>query len=179
MVEDKLATVVVAVNSDPRIRRLLDSLLRQSAPKDTFEVIVVENGSSQFADLSSMSDRSVHYLRLDESNMAAARNLGLNAAKGKFLLLTDADCVAQSDWIERISNHLSKGPYAAVGGTIRKFEPKTWTQRYAITVVDGQARLSYLPALPLPYVAGANAGFGATLTTLIANIVSSHEVGVE
>jgi GT2 family glycosyltransferase len=51
---------------------------------------------------------------------------------------------------------------AVVGGMIVKHQPRTWAQRHAITVVDGQHKLSYLPALHLPYVAGANAGFMAS-----------------
>ena len=54
---------------------------------------------------------------------------------------------------------LLDGEHAHVGGRIRSYQPRTWTQRYAITIVDGQESLSYLPAMPLPYVAGANAGF--------------------
>jgi GT2 family glycosyltransferase len=159
MAEDLLATVVVAVKGDHRVYRLLDSLLGQTLASDTFEILVVENGSSQFADLGGVAGGVVQYLHVAEPNMAAARNRGLNAARGRYLLLTDADCVARPDWIERMTICLGAGRYAAVGGGIDRFEPKTWTQRYAITVVDGQVELSYLPALTLPYVAGANAGF--------------------
>lgn len=37
--------------------------------------------------------------------------------------------------------------------------PCTWVQRHTTTIVDGQSQLCYLPALGLPYVAGANAGY--------------------
>src|SRR5262249_9427070 len=88
-------------------------------------------------------------------------NLGLGAARGRYLLLTDADCVADPGWIAALCGALAETGAAAVGGAIRKHEPTTWVQRYAITVVDGQARVSYLPALDLPYVVGANGGFDA------------------
>jgi len=101
----------------------------------------------------------VRYLHNPEANSAAARNLGLGAARGRYLLLTDADCVAKADWIDQMTAALAQGQAAAVGGVIGKYNPKTWTQQYAIAIVDGQTTLSYLPALHLPYVAGANAGF--------------------
>jgi hypothetical protein len=97
-VTDLLASVIVAVRGDARARRLLASLASQTIPRESYEVIVVENASA-----------------------------GL-----------------------------------AAGGTIVKHRPGTWAQRHAITVVDGQRSLSYLPALHLPYVAGANAGFAAS-----------------
>lgn len=159
MTSPLIASVVVAVHGDPRVRRLLMSLARQSLPPHRYEVIVVENGSAELAD----TDRAygiVRYVHLPLANSAAARNAGLDLAQGQFLLLTDADCVARPDWIEKLTAPLAEGDVAAVGGSIVKHEPRSWTQRYAITVVDGQRALSYLPALHLPYVAGANAGFG-------------------
>jgi GT2 family glycosyltransferase len=159
MADETLVSVIVAVKGDCRIYRLVDSLLAQSLPAGSFEVVVVENGSSQFADVTSRGSGQVRYLHLAEGNMAAARNAGLNAACGRYLLLTDADCIAEPEWVERMTACLAEGRYGAVGGSIVKFAPTTWTQRHAITVADGQAQLSYLPALPLPYVAGANAGY--------------------
>lgn len=153
-----LASVVVAVNSDPRIRRLINSLTAQTIPKSAYEVIVVENGSTQFAGID-MAAGLVRYLHRDRANLPAARNAGLAAARGRYLLLTDADCVAHPKWIETMTTRLADRSVVAAGGTIRKYHPRTWTQRHAITIVDGQHQLSYLPALHLPYVAGANAGF--------------------
>jgi glycosyltransferase involved in cell wall biosynthesis len=153
-----LASVVVAVKGDGRVRRLVDRLLHQTVPVDAYEVIVVENGSAVFADLDGLGAR-VRYLHVDEANSAAARNAGLAAARGRYLLLTDADCVPEVDWIEKMTDRLAVGNVIGVGGFIGKLNPRTWTQRYAITVVDGQRGLNYLPALHLPYVVGANAGF--------------------
>lgn len=154
-----LATVVVAVTKDRRLYRLLDSLRKQTVPQDEFEVVVVENGSAALADVASSGGGGVRYFHLPDANMAAARDVGLHAARGRYLLLTDADCVVLPDWIEQMVAELDRGEYTVVGGRIGKLEPRSWTQRYGITVVDGQTTLNYLPALALPYVAGANAGF--------------------
>lgn len=153
-----LTSVVVAVRGDARARRLTESLASQSVPKSTYEVIVVENGSTSLADLQG-AHGIVRYAHRADGNSAGARNVGLGLARGRFLLLTDADCVARSDWIEKMTGHLAASTAAGAGGLIVKHRPKTWAQRHAITIVDGQRQLSYLPALHLPYVAGANAGF--------------------
>ena len=155
-----LLTVVVAVKGDRRVQRLLRSLLNQTQPRHTYEVIVVENGSSTLADVRTLDTDIVRYFHSSEPNTAAARNIGLRVARGRYLLLTDADCVARPDWIEQMHRHLAADSNTAtVGGSIVKYEPKTFTQRFGITIVNGQSELNYLPALPLPYVAGANAGF--------------------
>jgi GT2 family glycosyltransferase len=153
-----LASVVVAVHRDPRAWRLLRSLAGQSVPRQVYEVIVVENGSADLADTEGAYG-IVRYVHLSRANSAAARNVGLALARGRFLLLTDADCVTRPDWIEKMTGKFADSAVVAVGGSIGKYQPRTWTQRYAITVVNGQQKLSYLPALSLPYVAGANAGF--------------------
>jgi GT2 family glycosyltransferase len=156
-----LASVVVPVHSDPRARRLLHSLIRQTTPSDRYEVIVVENGSAVLSDVDG-SGGVVRYLHAEQPNSAAARNLGLRTARGRFLLLTDADCVVAPNWIEAMTSALQTGA-AAVGGAIHPYRPRTWTQRHAITIANGQTTLNYLPALHLPYVAGANAGFDTAL----------------
>jgi len=153
-----LASVVVAVKDDQRVYRLVDRLLHQTVPRDAYEVLVVENGSARFGDVDGLGG-VVRYRHSPIANSAAARNVGLQAARGRYLLLIDADCVPETDWIENLTHRLAVGDIAGVGGLIGKYNPKTWTQRYAITVADGQRRLNYLPALHLPYVVGANAGF--------------------
>jgi GT2 family glycosyltransferase len=156
--EELLVSVVVAVCADQRVRRLLDSLGNQSLSGYRFEVIVIENGSHELSDVDGRHGL-VRYLHASQANSAAARNIGLRAARGRFLLLTDADCVVAPDWVQTMCDALSAGPLAAVGGPIQPYEPRTWVQRGAITIVDGQQTLNFLPAMPLPYVAGANAGF--------------------
>ncbi len=158
---DLLASVVVAVKDDQRVRRLLGSLLAQTMASDRYEVIVVENGSTVLSDVEGLGDGLVRYVHHGPANAAVARSVGLGRARGRYMLLTDSDCITDPRWIERMTDVLATGQFAAVGGVIRKHSPTTWVQRHAITIVDGQQRLSYLPALDLPYVAGANAGFDA------------------
>jgi glycosyltransferase involved in cell wall biosynthesis len=152
------ASVVIAVHGDQRARRAVAALVTQSADATSYEVIVAENGSSDLADLDG-AHGIVRYLHTPEANSAAARNAGLWSARGRYLLLTDADCVPHPQWVEQMTLALAASGVGAVGGHIIKHTPRTWVQRHAITIVDGQHEPSYLPALHLPYVAGANAGF--------------------
>ena len=45
-----LASIVLPVHADPRARRLLSALAAQTAPRGSYEVIVIENGSADLAD---------------------------------------------------------------------------------------------------------------------------------
>jgi glycosyltransferase involved in cell wall biosynthesis len=68
-------TVVVAVKADRRVYRLLRSLLDQTEPRHTYEVIVVENGTSVLTDIRALDAGVVRYLHTPEANAAAARNM--------------------------------------------------------------------------------------------------------
>ena len=170
-------SVIVCVKSDLRIHRLIESLVNQTVPKEQYEIIVVENGSYVLGDLSEKYKPTVRYIQTSTANRAVARNLGLRAARGRFLLMIDADCVASPDWIERLSERLAAGSSGAVGGAIRKYLPHSFTQRYGITVANGQLELSYLPALPLPYVASANAGYITASLLSIGGFDEAFESG--
>ena len=171
------ATVVIAVKDDDRIYRLLDSLACQDVAKEDFEVIVVENGSKKHADVAVHPTLTIRYFQLEVSNMARARNLGVSRASGLYVLSTDADVVASPQWVGRMLSALETGRYGAVGVAIEKFQPETLVQKHAITICDGQRAVSYLPALDLPYVAGANCGYHSDTIRLVGGFDEDLESG--
>lgn len=153
-----LVTVAVVVRADKRLYRLLSSLESQTISSADFEIVVVENGSRMHDDVVELHP-SVRYFWLPEANLAKARNAALQVARGKYYLMTDADCVAEFDWVEKMLSALVNAAYVGMGGSISKIHQGNWVQKNAITIVDGQNGLNYLPALHLPYVVGANCGF--------------------
>ena len=70
---DLLASVVVAVRGDARVRRLLASLASQTIPRESYEVIVAENGSAGLADTDGAYGL-VRYVHQARSSCGAARN---------------------------------------------------------------------------------------------------------
>ncbi len=84
-------------NSAERIGPALESLVAQDLDRAEFEVIVVDNGSSD-ALLDRIGlvreqhpDLSVRYLRLSEGNASLAWNMGIQSAHGLFVTLLDDD----------------------------------------------------------------------------------------
>lgn len=151
-----VASVVIAVRGDERALRALEALEVQSTLRNTYELILVENGT---ACLGERVAPNIIYRHLSDANMPAARNVGLRLARGEFVLFTDADCVPHEDWIARMVSALETQDHAGIGGRIERYRPESATQQFGSNIVNGQQTLSYLPALRLPYVAGANAGF--------------------
>lgn len=157
--EEKLskASVIIPVYEDERLERCLESLSIQSIGKESYEIIVVENGSEQkFRELSERY--RARYVYLPEANMPRARNKGLEKARFDRILFTDADCVLPYHWLEDMIKGLDKS--RVVGGPINNLpEDGGFLSRYSQPICHGQETLNYLPILDLPYVAGANSGF--------------------
>lgn len=108
--------VVPAYNAAGTIRSCLESILGQGLDGAPTEIIVVDNAST---DSSPEIARGypVRLLAEDVPTAAAARNRGIEAARGRWIALVDADCVLPVDWTARALLVLQEEQTAcAVGG---------------------------------------------------------------
>lgn len=90
----KVSVIVPVYNSERYIRESLDSILRQ--PRlDAMEVICVDDGSSdssrEIVESYLKVDSRVRLIRQDHQGPGIARNAGMDAAKGVYIALLDAD----------------------------------------------------------------------------------------
>ena len=99
-----LASVVIpAYNAADTIGRCLRALSRQSLAAGSYEVIVVDDGSTDgTVAAAEASGAEVTVLRQQHVGPAAARNLGAGHARADIVLFTDADCVPAEDWAEQL-----------------------------------------------------------------------------
>jgi len=116
-------SVIIPVYDDlERLANCLENLAAQSYPKDRYEVVVVDNGSAQSP--KDITDKFDFCVLTDELTPGsyAARNTGLEIAKGEALAFTDADCKPQPGWIEMGVKTLQQaGTNSLVGGKIKVF----------------------------------------------------------
>jgi GT2 family glycosyltransferase len=124
------ASVIVPTYRDwQRLELCLAALAAQSLPRETFEIIVVDNDDSPLPE----QQRPVGalYFHAPEGFSYAARNAGLHRASGKVLAFTDADCIPDSHWLERGLEALAAQTCDAVGGQIEIFQTSdTLAARY-------------------------------------------------
>jgi len=94
----KFSVIVPAFNAEITLRDCLKALNDQTALKADYEVIVVDDGSS---DDTSKIAKQYNVKCVYQTNLgpAAARNRGASGAKGKIILFTDADCIPDRNWI--------------------------------------------------------------------------------
>jgi glycosyltransferase involved in cell wall biosynthesis len=106
-------SVIVPVwNAAHDLDACLQALLDQSVPADTYEVIIVDDGSTDNS--AEVAGRyPVCVIRQQHHGPASARNAGARQAQGRFLLFTDADCVPVQTWIEEIVRPLEANCHVA------------------------------------------------------------------
>jgi glycosyltransferase involved in cell wall biosynthesis len=121
------APITVAVCTHNRARYLeqaLQSLWSQTAPASAFEVLVVDNASTD--DTPGVVERArdarpdIRYVREDKLGLSNARNRAIAETHTPFIAFLDDDAIAAPPWVERLVHcftALSPRP-VAVGGPI-------------------------------------------------------------
>lgn len=118
----KFVSVIIPVfNDSERLKQCLQRLYVQSYPYSDYEIIVVDNNSTENIYSVCQQFPNVQYIQESKQGSYAARNRGLAIAKGEIIAFTDSDCLPQIDWINQgvkalsgDSNHIT----AIVAGNI-------------------------------------------------------------
>ena len=102
----KLSIIIPAYNAEPYIEKLITKLHAQ-VTKDV-EVIVVDDGSD-FPYLAAYPE--IQVIRFEKNRgVSAARNAGLDRAKGEWVAFIDADDLIADDYVKRILAELAYKP---------------------------------------------------------------------
>jgi len=117
-----VSVIIPVLNNAAGLAKCLEALARQEYPSDKYEILVVDNGSSDnVEDVVEAHSRAIMLFE-DYPSQAAARNRGILAAKGGILAFTDSDCIPERNWIEKGTEMLIDVPGCEyVGGKISLF----------------------------------------------------------
>ena len=114
----KYSIIVPAYNGGNTIKGCLSAALNQSISRDDYEVIVVDDGSTDGT--GDMVKRfPVRYICQPNRGPASARNHGAREAIGKIILFTDSDCVPAYKWVEEMTKPFEKPDVIAVKGAYK------------------------------------------------------------
>jgi GT2 family glycosyltransferase len=108
----EISAIVPVRNGAQSLPALLRSLQAQTLPRERFEVIVVDNGSTDgTAEIAASYDTRV--IEEPVANRSRARNRGAAAARSRLYAFTDADCVADPRWLEELLLNAERAPLLA------------------------------------------------------------------
>jgi len=106
IVKPKISVVIPAFNRSALLPDLIAGLSEQSLDSGEFEVVVVDNGSTDntFSLLTDLVPTLAINLRVVSNpdcnrGPAPARNLGVQVSRGDIIAFTDSDCRPASDWL--------------------------------------------------------------------------------
>lgn len=113
-------TIVIAVyNGATTIAACVSSLLAVHYPRESLEIVVVDNGSTDgtLGRLRAFGD-DIRVLHEPTRSASAARNCGIRGARGALIAFTDADCVVEPGWLAALTAPLGDSLVGVVGGPI-------------------------------------------------------------
>lgn len=103
----KLSVIIAARNEEENIGKLLQTIETQTYPKSLFEVIVVDDHSTDNTATIASSFSFVKLIKLQFDNINSykkkAIETGIAAASGDLIVITDADCIVQPGWLKTIA----------------------------------------------------------------------------
>ena len=120
IMNEPLVSVVIPTYARPeRLRECLAALARQTIPADSFEIVVVDDGSPQPVvppEATTPAGPTIRVIRQPNAGPSAARNRGVTEARGELIALTDDDCLPTPTWLESLVTVHRQCPDALVGG---------------------------------------------------------------
>lgn len=157
-----ISVLIPTFNRVDQLRECINSLKKQTLESQEYEIIIVDDGSSdQTPELgqsfSVSSEGHIRYFRQTNQGPAAARNFGIQNAKGEVVAFIDDDCRAERNWLEELVKGYSDPKVGGTGGRIISPLKETLADRYCFHV--GLLETPKMKEDRVEYVITANASF--------------------
>jgi glycosyltransferase involved in cell wall biosynthesis len=124
-----VSVIIPAYNASSTIDRLITGLLNQNYNLNKFEVIIINDGSTDDT-LVKIKQNIIEnpnlILRLyscQNGGQGIARNIGIKHAKGRIIAFTDADCIPTKNWIKNIVTEIIDNKRSFVSGLTTCSQP--------------------------------------------------------
>lgn len=124
----QFSIIIPARNEEANIGRCLDSIASTDWDRSQYEIIVVDNGSSdRTVDIA--RKQGAHVYLKPELSIAGLRNFGAFNSSGEILAFLDADCAVDRMWLSSASIYLNDTDgVSAFGSPVVVPDGGTWVQ---------------------------------------------------
>ncbi len=149
--QPRISVIIPTLNEEKMIGKCLDCLEESEFPRSWFEVIVVDNGSTdRTMEIGRSYSSRLNMVVVQKAgvNISALRNLGAAEAKGKILAFLDADCLVPRNWLKSAAQQLQFEAAGIVGGNISIPPGSRWVARawYGVAYAPTSGEVSYVPS---------------------------------
>lgn len=131
-----ISVVVSTFNRKESLLQTLHGLEAQTYSRNLFEVIIVNDGSSDgtedmLKNYAATTPLAFRFVSQRNGGPAAARNKGIALACGTWIAFTDDDCIPDTNWLQSIYSTISNTNWIGIQGS-------TYTDRDQITPLTHQ-----------------------------------------
>jgi glycosyltransferase involved in cell wall biosynthesis len=170
-----ISIIVCTQNRAAMLRGALASLYDLATDGFTYEIVVIDNGSTDdtqktIATAATQSRKALRGIYEPEKGIVPARNRGIREARGRWIAFFDDDQLADSRWLAELHRGAVMKQCRVVGGSVQLTFPGGCTRR-----LDPTVRMLLGEAMhgdqPLPY--------GGRLTPGCGNLMIDRTVFVE
>lgn len=154
----KLSIIVPIYGVEPYLRKCVDSLLAQDLSSDEYEIILVDDGGTDgcpaICDSYAKAYENIRVIHRENGGLSAARNSGIEIARGEYLMFVDSDDYLESNVLRDLVEQMKRDQLDVlrydyqnvrfVEGRYEVFEPNK-TPRYidkCSKIVDGETYLN-------------------------------------
>lgn len=133
MSQIEVSIIIPTFNRKESLKKTLNSLFDQTYPAAKYEVIVCDDNRSKdgtegmVKKLMMDAPCDLRYFKVIKRGIAAARNVGVENARGEIVGFTDDDCVVSSTWIEAAIKYFEDTKISGIAGMtipIKEYEEK-------------------------------------------------------
>jgi glucosyl-dolichyl phosphate glucuronosyltransferase len=161
-----ISVVICTHNRAKYLLRAIQSAVNQTYSKDEYEIIVVDNASTDStADLvlSYQGVGNLRYIYEPKLGISFARNTGWHVAAGRYIAYLDDDATASPEWVSAVDKAFKMTPSAgAVGGRVDLiWEAKRpdWLEDdlvMSLGMIDWSEKPKFIPDLRMEWLVTAN-----------------------
>ncbi len=166
----KISVIVCTYNRAKYIRTALESLEDQIFKKNLYEIVIINNNSTDKTELickkfiKDFKNLNIEYFCEKKQGLSFARNKGISLSKGEIITFIDDDAIACENYLEILFNFFKKNiNVKAIGGKIYPIyeskEPK-WISKFLLPMfaaLDMGNKIKKFPHNKFPI--GANMSF--------------------
>jgi len=174
------SVIVPTFNRCNELKELLDSFTKQTIDNKLFEIIIVDDGSTDetedfLSKFTPDANFKLSLIKQEHKGPGEARNLGMKHSNGKYLVFIDSDCIADKNWLLAYEREIKIQKPIAFGGpdkVLPEFSPMQKAIDYSMTsfITTGGIRGNSKKKISKYYPRSFNMGVRADVVSKIGGM---------